>query len=218
MRKGWLIFAFNVFFIPGFCQSVGKQIDSLMNAYYQPGLPGAVIDVELNNKTIFKKAYGKSDLVSGLSITAEDNFNIGSLTKQFTAFAVLDLFYKGKFSRNDSNGKFLKLPNPVSSIRIFQLLSHCSGIPDHYGFVDTNKVKHATDKDVMFALQKTNSLYFPPGKHYRYSNTAYCLLGMLVEKLSGLSYGDYLQKNVFKPLGIHGATGFQFAHPTSKRV
>ena len=218
MRKGWLIFAFNVFFIPGFCQSVGKQIDSLMNAYYQPGLPGAVIDVELNNKTIFKKAYGKSDLVSGLSITAEDNFNIGSLTKQFTAFAVLDLFYKGKFSRNDSIGKFLKLPNPVSSIRIFQLLSHCSGIPDHYGFVDTNKVRHATDKDVMFALQKTNSLYFPPGKHYRYSNTAYCLLGMLVEKLSGLSYGDYLQKNVFKPLGIYGATVFQFGHPISKRV
>ncbi len=90
----------------------------------------------------------------GLSITADDNFNIGSLTKQFTAFAVLDLFYKGKFSENDSIGKYLKLPFPVSSARIFQLLSHCSGIPDHYGFVDTGKVKHATDKDVCRLCKK----------------------------------------------------------------
>jgi CubicO group peptidase (beta-lactamase class C family) len=218
MKNGWLIFAFNLFFIPGFCQSAEKQIDSLMKAYYQPDLPGAVIDVELNNKTVFKKGYGKANLVTGSSITAEDNFNIGSLTKQFTAFAVLDLFYKGKFSRNDSIGKFLKLRYPVSSIRIFQLLSHCSGIPDHYGFVDTNKVKHAMDKDVMLAMQKADSLYFLPGTHYRYSNTAYCLLGMLIEKLSGLSYGDYLQKNIFIPLGIQDAMVFQFGHPISKRV
>ena len=218
MRNGWLIFVFNVSFIPGFCQSAEKQIDSLMNAYYQPDQPGAVIAIEQNNKTLFRKGYGKSDLVSGSSITAEDNFNIGSLTKQFTAFAVLDLFYKGKFSRNDSIGKYLKLPHPVSSVSIFQMLSHCSGIPDHYGFVDTNKVKHATDKDVLAALQKADTLYFPPGTHYRYSNTAYCLLGMLIEKLSGMSYGEYLQKNIFLPIGIHDAVVFQFNHPISKRV
>jgi len=218
MKNGWLFFAFNVFLIHGFCQSPVKQIDSLMNVYYKADQPGAVIAVELNNKTVFKKGYGKANLVTGLSITADDNFNIGSLTKQFTAYAVLDLFYKGKFSRNDSIGMFLKLPYPVSSVRIFQLLSHCSGIPDHYGFVDTNNVKHATDKDVLSALQKTNSLYFSPGMHYRYSNTAYCLLGMLIEKLSGLSYGDYLQKNIFIPLGIRDATVFQFGHPISKRV
>ncbi|HEX3767481.1 MAG TPA: serine hydrolase, partial [Puia sp.] len=88
MRKGWLIFAFNVYFNPGFCQSAATQIDSLMKIYYKPDLPGAMISVEQNNKTIFKKGYGKANLISGLSITADDNFNIGSLTKQFTAFAV----------------------------------------------------------------------------------------------------------------------------------
>lgn len=213
-----MIFVFNVFFIHGFCQSAGRQIDSLMKTYYKPDEPGAVIGVERNNKTIFKKAYGKASMVTGLAITAEDNFNIGSLTKQFTAFAVLDLFYKGKFSRDDSIGKFLNLPHPVSSISIFQLLSHCSGIPDHYGFMDTGNVKHATDRDVLSALQKANSLYFPPGTHYRYSNTAYCILGMLIEKLSGMSYGEYLQKNIFIPLGIHDATVFQFGYPIAKRV
>jgi len=218
MRNYWLIFAFIVFFVPAFSQSVSTQIDSLMNVYYKPDLPGAVIAVEQNNKTVFKKGYGKSSLVSGLSITADNNFNIGSLTKQFTAYAVLDLLYKGKFSMNDSIGKFLKLPYPVSSVRIMQLLSHCSGIPDHYGFVDTGKVKHATDYDVMVAMQKANSLYFSPGKHYRYSNTGYCLLGMLIEKLSGMSYGDYLQKNIFMPIGINDAMVFQFGHPISNKV
>src|ERR1700755_917557 len=105
MRNLWVIFAFIVFFVPGFSQSVSTQIDSLMNIYYKPDLPGAVIAVEQNNKTVFKKGYGKSSMVSGLSISADDNFNIGSLTKQFTAFAVLDLLNKGKFSRSDSIGK-----------------------------------------------------------------------------------------------------------------
>lgn len=218
MKNTWIIFALNLFFIQGICQPAGRLIDSLMKIYYSPDLPGSVISVEQNNKNVFKKAYGKASLVTGSSVTTQDNFNIGSLTKQFTAFAVLDLFYKGKFSRDDSIGKFLKLPYPVSSVGIFQLLSHCSGIPDHYDFVDTGKVKHATDKDVLSAMQKTASLYFPPGTHYRYSNTAYCLLGMLIEKLSGLSYGDYLQKNIFIPLGIYDATVFQFGHPVSKRV
>jgi CubicO group peptidase (beta-lactamase class C family) len=218
MKYGLTIFVFNVFIIQAFCQSPGKQIDSLMNHYYQQDLPGAVIDVEMNNQTVFKKCYGKASLETGISITAEDNFNIGSLTKQFTAFAVLDLFYKGKFSRTDTIGKFLKLPYPVCSVSIFQLLSHCSGIPDHYSYVDMGKVKHATDNDVLSALQKTDSLYFTAGSHYRYSNTAYCLLGMLIEKISDMFYGDYLQKNIFVPLGIRDATVFQIGHPISKRV
>jgi D-alanyl-D-alanine carboxypeptidase len=213
-----LILIFNFFFICGFCQSAEKRIDSLMNAFYQPDLPGAVIAVEQNNKTIFKKGYGKADLVTGKPITADENFNIGSLTKQFTAFAVLDLYFKGKFSLKDPIGKFFKLPHRIALIRISQLLSHCSGIPDHYGYVDTNKVKHATDKDVLAAVQKADSLYFPSGSHYRYSNTAYCLLGMLIEKISGLSYGDYLQENIFKPLGIQDVSVFKINKPVSKRV
>src|SRR5579872_6733050 len=100
MKTAWTIFVLNLFVIHGVSQPAGRQIDSLMKTYYLPDLPGAVIALEQNNKTIFKKAYGKASLVTGSPITTEDNFNIGSLTKQFTAFAVLDLFYKGKFSRN----------------------------------------------------------------------------------------------------------------------
>src|SRR5664279_2850215 len=136
MKIHSLILIFNIFINSGFCQSVEKRIDSLMNAFYLPELPGAVISISQNNKTIFEKGYGKANLTTGRMITADENFNIGSLTKQFTAFAVLDIYEKGKLSLNDSIGKFFKLPDPLSLIRISQLLNHSSGIPDHYSYTD----------------------------------------------------------------------------------
>jgi CubicO group peptidase (beta-lactamase class C family) len=189
-----------------------------MNHFYQPSQPGAVIAIRLHQKTIFKKGYGLADLSTGKPITADENFNIGSLTKQFTAYALLDLYYQGKFLLTDPIGKFFKLPPALASVRVSRLLSHSSGMPDHYGFTDTFKIKHATDKDVLAAVQLADSLYFPSGTHYRYSNTAYCLLGLLIEKLSGMSYLHYLQHQVFGPLDIRDATVFQYNHPIPRRV
>jgi len=211
-----LISLFSFIYVSG--QSPINQIDSLMNSYYKPNNPGAVIAITLNQVTLFKKSYGLTGLAGGKSITPDDNFNIGSLTKQFTAFAILDLYYKGKCSLIDSIGKYFKLPTALSSVRISQLLSHSSGIPDHYAFTDTFTVKHATDKDVLAAVQKADTLYFPSGTRYRYSNTAYCLLGMLIEKLSGMSYPAYLQQIIFGPLGIADATVFQYDKPIKNRV
>ena len=189
-----------------------------MKAFYQPAAPGAVIAIEQHHKTIFKKGYGLADLKSGKRIDADENFNIGSLTKQFTSFAVLDLVYSGKLSLGDSIGKFFKLPASLASVRISQLLGHNSGIPDHYAFTDTHKVKHVTDIDVLVAMQGADTLYFPSGTRYRYSNTAYCLLGMLIEKISGKSYSTFLRQNIFEPLGIQNATVFQIHQPIVNRV
>ena len=218
MKYRLLFFLFQIFILTGSGQSPLNQIDSLMNSYYKPTDPGAVIAITLNQITIFKKGYGLADLVTAKPITADDNFNIGSLTKQFTAFALLNLYYKGKCSLTDSIGKYFKLPPPLASIRISQLLNHSSGIPDHYGFTDTSKVKHATDKDVLAAIQRADTLYFSSGTRYRYSNTAYCLLGLLIEKLSGQTYPRYLQQSIFGPLGIQDATVFQYDKPIPARV
>jgi CubicO group peptidase (beta-lactamase class C family) len=189
-----------------------------MNKYYKPAEPGAVIAITLNQVTLFEKGYGVADLSSNIPLTADANFNIGSLTKQFTAFALLDLFYKGKCSLDDSIGKYFTLPAALASVRISQLLSHSSGIPDHYAFTDTFKVKHATDRDVLAAIQKSDSLYFSAGTRYRYSNTAYCLLGLLIEKLSGRSYPEYLQKVIFGPLGMRDCTVYRYNVPIPARV
>jgi D-alanyl-D-alanine carboxypeptidase len=218
MKISLLFFIFHFFILCCFSQAPDVRIDSLMRSYYSPNMPGAVIAIQQHNKIIFEKGYGVTDLVSRKPITAEDNFNIGSLTKQFTAFAILDLHEKGKLDLSDPIGKYFKLPAPLASIRISQLLSHSSGIPDHYAFTDTSRVKHATDKDVLVALQKADTLYFPSGTRYRYSNTAYCLLGLLIEKCSGQSYPQFLQEQVFGPLGIGDARVFQFGQPIPRRV
>jgi D-alanyl-D-alanine carboxypeptidase len=218
MRAGFLVLIFHLICFSGYSQEPVNRIDSLMKSLYMPGEPGAVIAIESHDKTIFKKGYGLSNLPSGNPISADDNFNIGSLTKQFTAFAVLQLYYKGKFSLSDTIGKFLKLKSPLSAITISQLLSHSSGLPDHYGFTDTNKIKHATDADVLKALQSADSLYFISGTRYRYSNSAYCLLGLLIEKISGISYSSFIQRNIFMPLGIFGATVFKQNRRITRRV
>jgi len=218
MKYRLIYFMLQFFILSGFGQSPLNQIDSLMNSHYKSEEPGAVVAITLNQITIFEKSYGLADLTTGRAITADDNFNIGSLTKQFTAFALLNLYYKGKCSLDDSIGKYFKLSAPLASVRISQLLSHSSGIPDHYGFTDTFKVKHATDKDVLAAVQQADSLYFISGTRYRYSNTAYCLLGMLIEKLSGQSYPRYLQQTIFGPLGMKNTTVFQYNQPIPARV
>jgi D-alanyl-D-alanine carboxypeptidase len=218
VKTRFLLLIFSFSRVYGFSQTAVDRIDSLMKSWYISTAPGAVIAIQQHHTTIFKKGYGLTDLVAGRPITADDNFNIGSLTKQFTAFALLKLYYKGKFSLTDTIGKFFKMPAPLASIRISQLLSHSSGIPDHYEFTDTDKIKHATDKDVLEAIQHAGSTYFSSGTRYRYSNTAYCLLGLLIEKLSGMPYPDFLQQQIFAPLGIRDATVFQINRHITLRV
>jgi len=218
MKYRILFLTFQFASVFGSGQNPRNQIDSLMKRYFHPTDPGAVIAVTLNEVSVFKKCYGISDLSTGKAIAEDDNFNIGSLTKQFTAFALLDLYDKGKCSLDDSIGKYLRLPRPLAAVRIGQLLSHSSGIPDHYGFTDTFKVKHATDRDVLEAIQRADSLYFISGSRYRYSNTSYCLLGLLIEKLSGMSYACFLQQTILEPLGIRDAAVFQYNQPIKDRV
>ncbi len=213
-----LILLLQLILFDGAGQSVEGSIDSLMKKYYASNLPGAVIAIQQHQVILFKKGYGQADLKTLMPIGPDDNFNIGSLTKQFTAYALLDLCFKGKLSLSDTIGKFFTLPAAVASVKISELLSHSSGIPDHYGFTDTNLVKHATDKDVLRAVQKSDTMYFISGTRYRYSNTAYCLLGMLIEKISGMSYPDFLKKNIFEPIDIRDASVFKMDQPVSKRV
>jgi D-alanyl-D-alanine carboxypeptidase len=218
MNSRLLILIFLFFIKIGRGQSVVSRIDSLMRSVYKPTAPGAVIAIRQNQKMIFIKSYGLADIKNSVPVTANGNFNIGSLTKQFTAFAVLLLINRGRFSPDDSIGKFLQLPPLLAPIRISQLLNHSSGIPDHYSFTDTNRVKHATDKDVLAALQSADTLFFTSGSAYRYSNTAYCLLGMLIEKTSGTSFPAFLDKEIFRPLGITDASVFRMNQPIPRRV
>lgn len=218
MSSRYILFIFLFFFFHGHAQNEISRIDSMLKSVYPASGPGAVIAVVKNRQLIFKKSYGLADLRTGRPISANENFNIGSLTKQFTAFAVLHLYEKRKISLDDPIGKYFSLPPALANITIRQLLNHSSGIPDHYGFTDTSLVRHATDHDVLASIRHADTLYFRSGTHYRYSNTAYCLLGLLIEKLTGKTYETYLREVIFSPLGMDGALVFNIKRAIPKRV
>jgi D-alanyl-D-alanine carboxypeptidase len=196
-------------------QSSLQSIDSLLLTYYKGNEPGAVVVISRSNKTIFKKGYGLANVQTKQGITSSTHFNIGSLTKQFTAFCIVQLAEKKRLLLNDKLVKYFPDFNKKTGnlITIQQLLTHSSGIIDHYAFTDTTITKHATDKDVLNAVKNIDSTYFTPGTKYRYSNTAYCLLAMIIEKISGMSYHDYIKQNIFGPLSMKNAAVLQIGTP-----
>jgi D-alanyl-D-alanine carboxypeptidase len=200
------------------CQENTRRIDALLKTYYHENEPGAAVVISRDNRIIFKNVYGLASTKTKEKISSSTNFNIGSLTKQFTAFCIVQLAEKRQLSLTDKLVKYFPDFNAKTGnlITIQELLTHSSGIVDHYSFVDTNIVKHAADKDVLNAVKNIDSTYFTPGTQYRYSNTAYCLLAMIVEKVSGLSYNDYVKKNIFTPLSMLHSVVLQTGKPVYK--
>jgi CubicO group peptidase (beta-lactamase class C family) len=190
--------------VSGYGQSEGARIDSLMSSIYRSDSPGAAIAVINGGRISFKKGYGLADMGSKAPITSATNFNICSMTKQFTAYAILQLQREGKLSLEDRLSRFFPdfAPEVASRVSVRQLLTHSSGIMDHYSFVDRGQYREFWDKDVLAVLRTVDSVYFTPGTRYRYSNTAYCLLALIVEQASGESYPAYVRNHVFTPLGM----------------
>lgn len=185
-----------------YCQHPVKSIDSLLRTYYKAGVPGATVLISKNQQTLFKKSYGLARLNAKEKMSSNTLLNIGSLTKQFTAFCIVQLVEQKKCSLQDKLIQYFPdfAAKTGNLVTIQQLLTHSSGIIDHYAFTDTRVVAHATDNDVLNAIKKIDSTYFIPGTKYRYSNTAYCLLALIIEKISGMQYNDYVKKNIFAPL------------------
>ncbi len=185
-----------------------KKVDSLLKSVYAEDVPGASVAIEYNGKVIFKKNYGVTEIDSKDKISSSTNFNIASLTKQFTAMAILQLAEKNKLSLSDKLSRFFPEMNPklADVITVKQLLTHTSGIPDHYEYTDTKNMHHAHDSDVLNAIKNADSTHFTPGTKFRYSNTAFCFLALIIEKTSGLCYSQYLEKNIYLPAGMQHST------------
>ena len=199
-----LIPAFFFLAMAGRAQNNFNSIDSLMRSVYRADDPGCAITILENNKPVFSKGYGIASRPSKAAITPQTVFNVGSITKQFTAMAILRLEEAGKLSLDDKLRKYFPQfsTNQGNAVTIRNLLTHSSGLIDHYDYVDTKSIKHGTDVDVLHAVEKIDSFYFTPGTGYRYSNTAYCLLSLIIAKQSGMSYPDYMRQHIFIPLGM----------------
>ncbi|MFT4203354.1 MAG: serine hydrolase domain-containing protein [Chitinophagaceae bacterium] len=207
MKKLYLTAIALLFFYFGFGQSAAR-IDRLLDSIFPKNEPGIAIEIKEKGTVIFAKGYGLADIPSGKNNQVASNFNIASLTKQFTAAGILYLKEKGKLALSDTIAKYFPDMNPqvAKKVTIQQLLSHSSGILDHYSYVKTEGLQHGYARQVYEAIKDKDSFYFPPGSSYRYSNTAYCLLGLIIEKVSRMKYADFMAKYLFSRAGMRHTT------------
>ncbi|HLV86383.1 MAG TPA: serine hydrolase domain-containing protein [Candidatus Sulfotelmatobacter sp.] len=171
------------------------------------------VAIALNGRLVFSDACGWADAEWNVKNTADTRFRTGSVAKQFTATAVLLLHEQGKFELSDPIGKYLPdLPESWRSATIHQLLTHTSGIPTYTQGPTFERMRRlgATPKEMIDSV-RGQPLDFVHGTQFKYNNTGYILLGMLIEKLSGMSYERFVQENVFDRVGMKDS-GFDEQH------
>jgi CubicO group peptidase (beta-lactamase class C family) len=167
-------------------------------------IPGLSLAVVRDGNVLFARGYGMANVELRTPATADTVYEIGSMTKQFTAAAVMKLVERGVLSLEERIEHYLPdLPSAWQEITVRQLLTHTSGIPTYTRA--PGAAKHFRDdytsKEII-ALVASRPLQFRPGESWAYSNTGYFLLGMIVEKLSGMPYATFLEKEIFSPLGM----------------
>ncbi len=195
---------------PGHAQSPSRaalvaSIDSLLSRELAAPAAGFQVAVVKGRDTLVMKSYGFANVELQVPATTETLFRIGSVTKQFTATAVMQLAEQGKLRLTDSLAKFLpNIPPHWRGVTIRHLLNHTSGIPAYsdLGARARPLMMLGAPRDSMIAFLRNDSLLFSPGSGFYYNNTGYYLLGMVIEQVSGKSYAAYINDNLAVPLGL----------------
>lgn len=178
--------------------------DRVINERYKDTAPGVVALIARQGKVIYEKAFGMANLELHVPMPTDAVFQIASMTKQFTAVCILQLMEEGRLSLQDKLTKYISdSSSNGQKITIEQLLTHTSGIVDHSSL--GNLPDNGKEETIPVNLAQSLLAYplaFEPGTRWAYSNAGYIILGYIIEKLSGLSYGNYLDKHIFVPLGM----------------
>ncbi len=180
------------------------EIDAIMSAEVKAGGPGAAIAIAKDGTVVHRAGYGLANVEWNIPNQADTVFRLASITKQFTAVAIMILAEQGKLRVDDPLTKFLPdYPTSGHHITVHHLLTHTSGIFSYTSDPDAiNKL--LLDKSPQEICDSFSRIPFDfkPGARYLYNNSAYILLGMIIEKLSGMSYAEFIQKHIFDPLGM----------------
>lgn len=193
------------------------RADSLVYTYLaESHAPSAAFAVIRGNDTLAYGAYGLADVEASRAPTANTIYEIGSNTKQFTSSAIMRLAEQGKVKLDDDLSKYVpQFPLHGNKVTIRQLLNHTSGIHSYTSSPSWQKTwKDVLSPDAIVKFVAADTFDFAPGSAYRYNNTGYVLLGMVVEKASGQKYASYLEQNFFKPLGLR-STSYCPSHTTN---
>ena len=185
-------------------QSFESSVDSLLNNIFRPEGPGAVFMVAKDGEPVYRKAFGKANLELNVGMTPNNVFQIGSMTKQFTAVGILILEEEEKLSLQDDIRTYISdFPIQGESITISHLLNHTSGIKD---FTKMKTIMQIARKDLspieLIDFFKNEPVEFSAGEKFDYNNSGYVVLGYIIEQVSGMSYENFIEQKIFNQLGM----------------
>ncbi len=195
---------------PGPDMQAMQAIDSLFTPYTAPGMPGASVVVIRDGQVVVNRSYGLADIEAAAPASDASSYRLASLSKQFTAAATMLLAREGRLGYDSRVVDLLPgFPAYARSITVRHLLTHTSGLWDYEDFVPATQTVQVKDRDVLALLQRTDSTYFPVGSAYRYSNSGYAVLALIVETMSGQPYATFLRQRIFTPLGMNATVAYE---------
>jgi CubicO group peptidase (beta-lactamase class C family) len=199
-------------------KAITEKVDALFAPWSKGGTPGAAVIVIRDGTILLKKGYGLANLEEKRPITTDTVFRLASVTKQFTAMSIMMLAERGKLKYEYPLASFFpEFPPYASKITVRHLLNHMAGFPEYdelwleNGKIDgdwprSSKTRSSsfepTSKDALLLLGQVKKPEFTPGTEFKYSNSGYVILAQIVEKVSGQSFSQFLQQNIFQPLGM----------------
>ncbi|MEO8193815.1 MAG: serine hydrolase domain-containing protein [Gemmatimonadales bacterium] len=218
-----IVLAAVISLVPGGCATGGgpvmDEIGALMKRY-DGAVPGASLLVVRDGSPVLRRSWGLSNVEDRVSAAPETNYRLASVTKQFTAAAILLLAQDRKVSLEDRVRKWLpSLQRALDSVTVRHLLTHTSGVVDYEDLIPAGTVTQLHDADVLRLLENKDSTYFSPGASYQYSNSGYALLALIVQRASGKSFATFLRERIFVPLGMRNTVAYEEGISTvSKRA
>jgi CubicO group peptidase (beta-lactamase class C family) len=181
-----------------------------MARYDNPAGPGGSVVVIQDGKVAYMHSYGLADVEGGVRATPETDYRLASLTKQFTATAIMLLAQDGKLDYDDRVSDILPgFPAYGRDITVRHLLTHTSGLWAYEDFVPDTATVQVRDRDVLALIGRADSTYFPPGSAFRYSNSGYAVLALIVERVGGEPFARFLHDRIFTPLGMSGSVAYE---------
>jgi len=186
---------------------MAAKVDKVFEKWNTTDSPGCAVGVYKDGQTVYEHGYGMANLNDDVPITPETVFHVASMSKQFTAASILLLAQQGKLSLDDDVHQYIpELPDFGERITLRHMMHHTSGLRDQWSLLELAGWRYSqdliTDDDVMSVLVHQKALNFKPGEKYMYSNTGFTLLAIVVKRVSGMSFREFTNKNIFEPLGM----------------
>ena len=193
------------------------KVARLFKIYTGKDVPGAAVLIIKNGQPILNRSFGMAHVEKQVPVESCTNFRLASFTKQFTATCIMMLQERGRLSYDQSLQQiFPEFPDYGKQITIQHLLHHTSGLIDYESIIPDPATIQVLDRDVLTMMMGLDSTYFPPGEQFRYSNSGYAVLAMVVEKISGKSFAEFLKENIFDPLEMINTVAYQQGISTVK--